>query len=253
MATQEAPSTHPDDLSPDRVLFESVRTGSLAALRRAFRDEDGYERYCEWQDGHDSHVAIYCNAMSNVKALEDLLQHGTWCDDVELVEGLTVEDDPFDASQANDDRLFRYYTQAFNDLAPCLTDLRTIANSTKAAKLPIEADSILGFINNVWNHRSREQGQRPAFHKTHHHGPYVFADCPGYEAVLPADGVYLAIDHSPSKTTQPVPLVVPSLRAAMSAFGTAIAHIDNRLKDEQARSAVEAEWGEAKTIVGSAT
>jgi hypothetical protein len=87
----------------------------------------------------------------------------------------------------------------------------------------------MGFINNVWKHRAGEQGPRPAFHKTHHHGPYLFTDCPGFEDALPEDRAYLSIDHEPSEINQPLTLIVPSLYAAMSAFGGAVAHVGNGL------------------------
>lgn len=224
-------------MSAEEVIFEVVREGALAELQRAFRADDGYQRFCEWQDAHEPHIAVYCNSLSHAEALEDLLEHGTWCDDIRIVEGFS-EDDV---------RLFRFYTVAFLVLEACLCDLREITRAvTKGARLPSDAAALMGFINNIWKHRAGEQGQRPAFHKTHHHGPYLFADCPGFEAALPEDGAYLSVDHQPSEVNQPLPLVVPSLHVAMSAFGGAVAHVGKQLDGEQARHSIEAAWGDAE-------
>lgn len=222
-------------MSAEGVLFRDVRKGALVELKRAFRSDDGYQRFCEWQDAHGPHIAIYCNSLSHAEALEDLLEHGIWCDDIHLVDGFSDDDD----------RLFRFYAVAFLVLEACFYDLREIAKTvTTGARLPADADSLMGFINNVWKHRAGEQGLRPAFHKTHHHGPYLFMDCPGFEDALPEDRAYLSIDHEPLEINQPLTLVVPSLYAAMSAFGGAVAHVGRQLEGDQPRASIEAAWGD---------
>ena len=145
----------------------------------------------------------------------------------------------------DDDILFRYYSLAYLMLDACFYDLKALVRTVRtSARLPADADKLVGFINNVWKHRSGDQGDRPAFHRTHHHGPYLFADCPGFENDLPEDAAYLSVDHDPADVTGVVTLVVPGLVKAVAALGEAVDAVEQLLTDDRARAVIKNSFGE---------
>lgn len=225
--------------------FSEVRADAFEVLGRGTRDEDNYDLLCVMQDRHERHVGIYCNALSHITALSDLLEHGAWCDDVTMR--------PEFVDDIGHDKLFRYYSTAFLLLGECLADLRYISRIVQSqGQLTHDAGQLMGFINRVWKHRETPQGTQPAFHRAHHHGPYLFADSPEYESGLPKDGRYMAIGHNHVDTREPLPLVVPSMVTAVRSVGAQVAAINQLLGNATARARVESAWAVDGTVDGEA-
>ena len=215
-------------------LFKEVRGEALEALYQGTHRQDEL-LMCEWQNRHVSHVGVYCNALSHMDSVADLLAHGAWCD--ELTVPLTFVDD-HDA-----DRLFRFYSLVMLMLSECLTDLRNIAQAVdRRARLEPQAHELMGYINSVWKHRNTDQGEQQSFHGHHHHGPYLFADGGQDVSALAPDGRYVALGHVPSRGTGPAPLVVPSLTSAVRAVGDQVHALSDVLEVAEARAKVESAW-----------
>ena len=224
-----------DDMVGTRQ-FRAIRADAYEALNRGTRDPDGYEILCVWQDRHDEHVGIYCNALSHLEPLGDLLEHGAWCDEV----AVPAE---FVGDECGVEELFRFYSMAFLMLSECLADLRDIARTVRRqAKMTEDAEHLIAYINRVWKHRESTQGEQPPFHKAHHHGPYLFADAVDYQSALPPDGRYIALDHAPTGSDVALPLVVPSLVDAVRSVGAQVEAINTILEDPHARAEVEGAW-----------
>lgn len=224
--------------SDQEITFQEVRFEALDALRRGMYTPNGNVRPCVWQDYAPSrHVAPYCNVLSHVETLEDLLLSGSWCDDVVLEPTFDESEDTL--------RLFRWYGLAFLAFEECIADLRLVRHAARSGPKKVEADaeSYMGIINVVWKHRDQAH-QGGAFHRMHHHGPYLFADRRGFRTALPPDDVYLALGHpTPSHAHPPVPLVVPSLVTGMRALARVLTSTSSVLRDRAARARVEKEYG----------
>jgi hypothetical protein len=218
------------------VCFEAIRENAVSELDRWSRTRVGQWRPCVWQQYREaSHVAPYCNVLSHLQALDDLLRFGTWCDHVEL----TAWTDDSDEAEM----VFRYYGIVFLLWEELVADLRIIggaATTGKSTKRKLSTtEPLMEFINRTWKHRSTPLRAGRPFHASHHHGPYVFTDVPGYRAALPADGAYAALDHHPSPgTTGPLVLVVPSITLAMTDLGRAMVETSSLLRDVSARQKV---------------
>jgi hypothetical protein len=224
------------------VRFSVVRVEAVTQLERGLYTTRGNPRPCVWQNYAPSrHKAVYCNVLSHLESLEDLLRNGQWCDDAVLEPAFSETDDCI--------RLFRYYGLVFLAFEECVADLRLIRgaargiNNGSKAKVEPDAERIMGFVNHVWKHRNAP-GQADAFHRLHHHGPYLFADCAAFENALPGDGAYLAMGHTtPSNVSPPVPLVVPSLISAMNALRSVLLATSTLLRHREARRRVESQYG----------
>ena len=218
------------------VCFEAIRENAVSELDRWSRTRVGQWRPCVWQQYREaSHVAPYCNVLSHLQALDDLLRFGTWCDHVEL----TAWTDDSDEAEM----VFRYYGIVFLLWEELVADLRIIGGAAKTGK-PTKrklstTEPLMAFINHTWKHRiSSLRAGRP-FHVSHHHGPYVFADVPGYLDALPSDGAYAALDHRPPLGTMgPLMLVVPSITLAMKDLGRALLETSSLLRDASSRQKV---------------
>jgi len=83
-----------------------------------------------------------------------------------------------------------------------------------------------------------------AFHRQHHHGPYLFQDAPGYAAALPANGYYVAMEHStPPHAPAPLSPLVPSLTSGIAALSKGLRGTSSALRDSGARQRVRVEFG----------
>lgn len=220
---------------PATVAFAHVRVAALAELDKGAFTAAGQWRPCVWQGYRDaSHVGPYCNTLSHLEALHDLLEHGTWCDPIVLGPWL---DDSGDAEW-----VFRYYGLVFLAWHDHVQDLRLIQGvarpgKAKSAKVS-SVDELMGLVNHVYRHRGTPDGDQ-SFHERHHHGPYLFADVPGHEAVLPADRRYVAVGHRPPVgAVPPVPLVVPSLVGVMRRTSQALRSTSSILRQADARNRV---------------
>jgi hypothetical protein len=189
-------------------------------------------------------VAVYCNVLSHLEAIEELLGGGRWCDDILVTSEFSPDDDL--------EALFRYYGLTFLGVEECIADLRLIRGAAcnsrgRMAKVEPHAEDYMGYINHVWKHRDHS-GLAAEFHRMHHHGPYLFADHPHYREGLPADGTYVAMGHrTPRHITPPVPLVVPSLIGAMQALGEVVLATSRLLRsDPGARQRVRNVYGMAR-------
>jgi hypothetical protein len=225
-----------------RVQFSVVRVEAVTQLERGLYTTQGNPRPCVWQNYAPSrHKAVYCNVLSHLESLEDLLRSGGWCDEAILEPVFSEADDSI--------RLFRYYGLVFLAFEECVADLRLIRGAARGtesrSKVKVEADAemLMGFLNHVWKHRNAP-GQADAFHRLHHHGPYLFADCAGFEAALPIDGAYVAMGHTtPPHVPPPVPLVVPSVVLAMKALSEVLLATSTLLRHRGARRRVESKYG----------
>ena len=222
------------------VEFLEVRNAALAELDKGALTPAGQWRPCVWQNYRAaSHVGPYCNALSHLEALHDLLEHGTWCDDVELSPWLNDADDT--------EQLFRFYGIVFLAWHELVQDLRLIHGAalpgkSKSIKVP-SVDELMGFVNRVFKHRGTPDGDA-SFHERHHHGPYLFADAPAYAEALPADGQYVAVGQRPRAGARPpLPLVVPSLIDAMRRTSEALRATSSILRHSDARARVIAAYG----------
>ncbi len=227
------------------MRFQTVRLDALKQLRRGLYTAYGNPRPCVWQKyAQSAHDALYCNVLSHLQALEDLLNDGLWCDQVLLGSDFTLDDDV--------EGLFRYYGLAFLAFEECVADLRLVrgaaapGQSGRKAKVEEGAEVYMDYINHVWKHRG-QNGRAAAFHRVHHHGPYLFADHPRYREALPADGNYVAMGHStPQYVAAPVSLVVPSLTGGMRALGGVLLATSKLLRnDPHARQRVRSVYGTA--------
>ena len=222
------------DASTDRN-FRGVRADAFEALNEGLRDSDGYPLLCTWQDQHADHVGIYCNALSHLDALSDLLLYGQWCDDIVLQAKFTDDE--------RVERLLRFYSIVFLILCECLTDMRNIVQTVSPrAKLVGDAEALMGYVNRVWKHRVASHGAGVPFHKSHHHGPYLFADSLNFAAALPDDGRYFGLGHTPAPGDGPMPLVIPSLVKAIRVVGVQVLEVSTLLEDADARGKVELAW-----------
>lgn len=221
------------------VKFEAVRGEALSELARGARTRTQW-RPCVWQRYRTSiHVAPYCNVLSNLEALDDLVSFGDWCDHVELVPAFDERDEA--------EMLFRFFGLVLLAWERVESDLRVIRNAAGAAndgKLT-QTDLFMGFVNRIFKHRERGQGRTDtAFHAHHHHGPYLFADARGYQRALPADGCYRALDHrTPTTSATAIPLVLPSLVSAMHALSVSLRSTSSVLANPAARARVESAYG----------
>ena len=109
------------------VCFEAIRENAVSELDRWSRTRVGQCRPCVWQQYREaSHVAPYCNVLSHLQALDDLLRFGTWCDHVEL----TAWTDDSDEAEM----VFRYYGIVFLLWEELVADLRIIGGAAKTGK-----------------------------------------------------------------------------------------------------------------------
>ncbi len=223
------------------MQFESVRFAALGELWKGMYTPHGNPRPCVWQGTRYSlHSALYCNLVANLESLEDILREGTWCDHVEVIAEFSAEPERV--------RLIRYYGLAFLAFEQCVADLRLVRGAiagTKSRKVEPTAERYMAFINRVWKHRAGNPTTAGPFHTIHHHGPYLLADCDGYEKALPADGHYFATDHQPPiQSAPPIPLVVPSLPDAMRSLSDVLLTTSGLFRqDPAAKKRVDAAFG----------
>ena len=128
------------------MYFGTMRLKARAELHRGMFTRHDNPRPCVWQDYSPSrHDAVYCNVLSHLETLDDLLTRGTWCDDITLHREFRDDDDCM--------RLFRYYGLVFLGFDQCIADLRTLVTvatgSKKQQKLDARIESYMGFINSV--------------------------------------------------------------------------------------------------------
>lgn len=184
-------------------------------------------------------LASTANALSHIDSFADLLAHGAWCDEIAMPPKFVDDHDA--------DKLLRFYSLAWLMLSECLADLRSIAHAvSRSTRLLPEADQLMGFINAVWKHRNRGQGEQQPFHRHHHHGPYLFADAGRYKSALPQDRSYVALGHVPPGGEGPAPLVVPSLISAVGTVGDQVRALDLLLDRPEAREKLEVSWSTAE-------
>lgn len=229
-------SNRRDADEPTTIAFGDVRLAALAELDKGAFTPARQWRPCVWQNYRDaSHVGPYCNALSHLKALYELLEHGTWCDSIEIGPCLDDTDEA--------ECLFRFYGLVFLAWHEHVQDLRLIHGAAlpgkgKSAKVP-NVDELMRFVNHVYKHRGTRDGDA-SFHERHHHGPYLFADVPGHDAALPVDG-FVAVGHRPRPGA--LPLVVPSLVDAMRRTAQALRTTSGILRRPDARARVIASYG----------
>lgn len=219
------------------LSFRRVRLEALEVFRSVTWAEDGGPIACVWQQKHEpAHVAAYCNLLSHLEALEELLEGGTWCDDVSL--SLAFDDGP------DSEKLFRFLTTSFLLIDQCFVDCREILQAADGKDLQPASRAFAEFINRVWKHRgSRAKGKAsPAFHSCGHHGPYFFED-DAISTPPPPDDCYLSLRHRPAGDCGAVTVVVPSLKAAINRIGEELSSISELLSEPAARGRVEAKWG----------
>lgn len=217
------------------TTFGEVRVSALGALRAAAWDQDGYPLYCVMQDRHEGlHVGVYCNALSHIEALSELLDYARWCDEHDM------RDARGDSDEA--ERLFRYYTTVFLLIEECHQDLIDIA-ATADLEQSGPLNRLTGFVNRVLKHRrSHDHGVVGGFHVSNHHGPYYFADDPEHAIALPA--AYTSINnYGALKSGVATALLVPSMVDAARALAQAVAVAAADTSTPAALAQIEAEYG----------
>lgn len=223
------------------VEFGLVRADALTALERGARTRSYQWRPCVWQLYRPAvHVGPYCNALSHLQALDELLANSSWCDHLEL----RPELDESEEAEA----LFRFVGLVLLAWEQVEADLRLIHGAASPGRgnsrdIP-ETVPLRGFLNHVIKHRGTPHGDGAAFHRQHHHGPYLFEDAPQYRRALPSDGAYTALGHrTPATATMGLPLVVPSVVDAMQVLSRALRRTSSLLRDPSARRRVVEKFG----------
>ncbi|MCU1400762.1 MAG: hypothetical protein JWN62_3871 [Acidimicrobiales bacterium] len=204
------------------MRFEQIRLDALDRLS-AFATAP-----CDWQEAPPAgHKAVYCNLVSNLDTLMDLLRYGIWCDDIEV---------PGAALPANGDeaeQLFRYLGLAFLAVDQVVMDTRDVWKAVgKACELAGRRldGQLMARINHIWKHRGASDGTR-TMHRDHHHGPYVFLDAQPVAATLPSGADWPAVGPG-------AVLTVPSLPDAIGTLEELISYTDSHLREDGPRDRV---------------
>lgn len=223
------------------IPFGDIRQVALSELIRGCfaSDQESVPIPCRWHEwtAPDCHVGVFCNLVSHLEALRDLLTHGTWCDEYLLPEGWTTPND------AMVEPIISHMTLAFLIWEPLAEDYRNLHSMAPGGETSISRTSELrGWINQVLKHRHRGN----VHHRVHHHGPYLFEDHPNNEdyerdsePTISRNG---ELQHSDGRAWARV--VVPSLISAITTLAEMTAAIDERLTTDPAAAArIEAAYG----------
>lgn len=223
--------------------FRAVRLGALERLRAVIYEADGEPVLCRWQGDEDCDVPLYCNLHDHLRALEDLLAHGTWCDGACAVicEG--------------DETLYRYFTLVAWAVEQCLYDMEVLLKASRVEgkqRLRKDSRALMGFVNNVWKHRDSGVGKSGVcVHGCLHHGPYYFGDDPTVHPNDLAADCVLTIENYTTIAEMPCSALVPRLQDFVNQLGAEMGRVMEVLDDSGARKRVTDAWGDCSAEVGS--
>lgn len=225
--------------------FGNVRWSALSALRRGCFEPDyslaepASAILCRWQEDSDSHIGLFCNLVSNLESLDDLLSKAKWCDDFEVPLGWA---EPFSV-----DELLRLYGIIFLVWEQTVEDYDDLLKVGLMPRREVKAydaraGSLKALINNVFKHRHhRSTG---GWHRAHHHGPYLFDDNSANARVERDAEPTVSVERPAPGKKDYTRLVVPSLVSAMESLGRLQSITDAMLTDDDSRARVVATWGD---------
>lgn len=217
------------------VTFQEVRLEAWDELHSTIWGNDANPIYCTMQERHaELHIGVYCNALSHVEALNELLLLADWCDDIEMRAN--------QADEVDSERLLRLYSIVFLLIEECHQDLIDIS-TTVGFEPPKTLMPVKAFVNNVLKHRrTKSRGVVGGFHVSNHHGPYFFADDPDHSTDLPSE--LTSIDNFGELSAGTVAAVLmPSLVTTVAALADAIVALAAATGTPEASKKIEQEYG----------
>lgn len=224
------------------LRFEDVRLSlnALEILRDGRTSDHDDLLECRWQEDASEagfHVSIFCNLLEQAQTLEDLLEHGLWCDPMTIPSGITTGWDV--------EPLVRYYALAFlvrEQIEQDLSALLTVATGDAKRHQMKSVERITGWTNNVFKHRST------GLHRWYHHGACIFADHPNYESAIKDLDVYSPETMRPDVSPKSV-LAIPSLTAACDGLVHLYDSANQALMDSGGRERIQEKFGiEARAL-----
>lgn len=190
-------------MTDGNLVFRVAREGALRHLRDGIYRNDE-PSVCYLLDSEQG--GLNCNLGDHLRAVEDLLTHGRWVDD------LTADDSD------HDERLYRYFALVAWAVEPCLEDLGEVLRSvgaTAPSGLSERSKNLKGWINRVFKHRMSPVGKTGvSVHACLHHGPFYFDDLPGSEV----DECALTLDNWRTAGHEPCSALLPRLEIFVSAL-----------------------------------